>query len=486
MEGFLGVLMICYTVSLCFYVALQVRSGKTELFSVRNFFLLGFIVFQMTSFTVSMFTGYYDTLRAGDLAMAGLEYTFLLSLFLPIFLLVYDRGWVADKIASWYRPKYGAPNVTTLLALAVAFLIAALIMRLGIGNIPVVGVLAFVLYIGLASAAASLAAWAWAPRVHNVLVGLIAGTVILGSLVLSVYQAFGRRDLLSVLIATLWGAFHGHWGRIGLRRASVQLVPLGAGAVVLLAAFTAGRQEGANKLDLAQSVGRIFDSGGEGGISQGILAMASGQAAAACSLWIIDTRPETFEYDTLHSLRYLIGHPIPRILWEDKPIALGLEMSYQGRVRGKSIGFNFGPGLIGHIKNDNPWLALLPYSFGLAILFRLMDKLIRQNPGNPIVVVPLGVTLGDVLALARGEAGLFLSRTIISTTGAIITMKICASVVGMLGLAPPLSGTPQPGDWDEGEGHDHGPEALDEQVWDADIAAAYTQDDAGEYDSRAS
>lgn len=141
---------------------------------------------------------------------------------------------------------------------------------------------------------------------------------------------------------------------------------------------------------------------------------------------MIETRPDPFPYDTLHSLRYFLTHPIPRVFWGDKLTGLGLAMVEQGSVRQKGKGFNFGPGFPGHIFNDNPWVSLVVYSVGLAMTLRFMDRVIIRFPVNPFVIVPMGVAVGEILVLARGELGLFFVRTVASTGGAWIAMWLCA------------------------------------------------------------
>jgi hypothetical protein len=243
-----------------------------------------------------------------------------------------------------------------------------------------------------------------------------------------------------------------------------------------MAGLSAGRTEDDRKLGFVESITRVTS----GNIGEGILAMASGQAAAACSMWLIESRPGSFPYDTLHTFRYFIGHPIPRIIWENKPMALGWVMPEQGNVRGRSKGFNFGPGLMGHVWNDNPWISLIPYAFGLAFLMRFMDQVVRLNPSNPFLVIPLGCALGDILGLARGETGLFLSRSVLMMTFSWAGMGFCAAILGAMGLRTPAAGSEQPtGETAPDElGYSDDTRTIVSQEYDADLAIAYEHSDA--------
>lgn len=468
MTTILGILMLIVALVVGWVAITQSRRGQTDLFCVRNFFLLGFVVFQLTSATITFWTGYYDALVCTDYATTGLFYTIVCLTWLSLFMLFYKHNAPAKWLATKLRSRHGESGPMSMLVLALSFLVAAIFCRLVLTQIPVVGVLALVVTTGLAGAAAGMASWAWAPRPFNPLVAVFAGAIIFGALGIVLYQAFGRRDALSVVIACVWGAHHGYWKHIGIRAAMKQLVPLGLAGLVFMGGLSAGRSEKDYHLGFVESITRV----GSGNVGEGILAMASGQAAAACSMWIVETRPHSFPYDTLHTFRYFIGHPVPRIIWPEKPMALGWEMTAQGNVRGRSKGFNFGPGLVGHIWNDNPWISLIPYAFGLAFLLRFMDRLVDLSPTNPFIIVPLGCALGDIVGLPRGETGLFLSRAVLMMVAAFLGMAFCAGLLSLLGFraaaAPADAGDVAPPDWDGQLAHD--------VLVDPGIAAEYTDD----------
>lgn len=465
MQTLLGLILSLVAIWLTGSLLNQARRGKVDLFSVRNFFLVGFIVFQLTSGALTLWTGYYDALQCSDYTRTGAIFTGMALLFLLLYLGFYRWGKPATAIAARLRIRHGEAGPMTMLVLAACFLVGAIFWRLVLIQVPVLGVLASIVHVGLAAAAAGFAAWVWAPRWSNPFVAIVTVAIIGIALADCLYGAFGRRNALSVVIACLWGAHHGYWKHIGVRRASGQVGALLAGALIFLAAFTAGRKQSGtdSKLSVGESISRLA----EGNLGQGFLDMATGQGAAACSMWLIETRPDGFPYDTFHSLRYFLGHPVPRIIWEGKPLALGGVMPRQARVKGRNWDtFSFGPGIIGHIANDNPWLTMVPYAFGLAFLMRFMDHLIRLHPRNPFVIVPLGVALGDVLGLARGETGQFLSRAVIIIVAVWVSMSVCAMVLGMLGLHVPRANQEPEIDDQTGASPDAGSGLIDPQLAD--------------------
>jgi len=430
MERLYAIILALSGIALIYRMYRQAKRGNVDVFSTRNFFLVGYIIFIFNSGVFTLGFDFYPELRIQNPAKSGAIYTFIALTYLVIFLWTYKSGFIADRIANKVNPKFSVQGPIPMLVLAVTFMVLSCVFKFVLGQIEFLGVITQTLAIGMAAASAALAAWAWAPRPFNIIVGTIAAALIFLAMGLAVYQAFGRRDVLSVMLAALWGAHYGHWRHIGLKRSLAQIVPVALLTLFAVASFTGARalSSGAH-LGFTESFRRVT----QGDVSDGLFQMGA-QDTASCSLWLIETRPEPFHYDTLHSFRYFIGHPIPRRFWETKPSALGLTMVNEASIKNKARGFNFGPGLCGHIMNDNPWLSLVPYAVGIGIMLRFMDRLVLRFPLNPFVVVPMGVAVGEILALPRGELGLFLVRTVASSSGVWIIMWLIALVGGAIGL----------------------------------------------------
>ena len=76
-----------------------------------------------------------------------------------------------------------------------------------------------------------------------------------------------------------------------------------------------------------------------------------------------------------------------------------------------------------------------------ALLLRFFDTLVARGIRNPLIMLPLGSTLGQVLALARGESSVFTWIFVYGTTttfGATILLVWLSRLVGIGGGAPPL------------------------------------------------
>lgn len=461
MERLYAVILAISGILLLLRMFNQARRGEVDVFSTRNFFLVGYIIFILNSGIFTLGFDFYPQvqLRAQTPATSGAIYVIIALLYLVLFMRTYTSGFLADRFANKVNLRFSVDGPIAMLVLAGALLILSVTFKFGLGQLQFVGVLTQTLAIGMAAGAAALAAWAWAPRPFNAVVGTLAAAVILLAMGLALYKAFGRRDVLSVMLAALWGAHYGHWRHIGIKRSLHQIIPVGAAGLVALASFTGARTltEGAH-LGFVESFRRVT----QGDVGEGLLQMGA-QDTAACSLWLIETRPDPFPYDTLHSLRYFLAHPIPRVFWENKPTGIGLAMVDQAGVKQKAKGFNFGPGMCGHVMNDNPWVSLIPYALGIAVMLRFMDRMIGRYPFNPFVVVPMGVAVGEILALARGELGLFMVRTVASSGGVWIAMWFCATIGSAMGIRSSAAPTGAP--------------AEPESVIDPDLAAAYGESD---------
>ncbi|MCH9057726.1 MAG: hypothetical protein IIB55_03755 [Planctomycetes bacterium] len=418
-------------------VLVQAFRQRTDLISLRNFFLLGFVIFQLISAALSFRTGDFGDFPVFNPSTTGLIYSALISVFLFVFLLTYRLGWIAKGLA-WRTPiRPVIPNDIAMLILAVVIVLVGGLLRLLAQGAPVetigggfAAVFAEIVGVTFLAAATGIAGWVWAPRALNPLIAGIAGGIVVFALAVLLFKAFGRRDLLAVLMAFGWGAYHGYWKRLGPKAALFRFVAAGMIGLVFLAMFTAGR----SGRERNRSIGQTIAAMQQANFKEGLVALTTGQFAAANSMYFIESRPHVFEYDTFHTVRYVLGHPIPRAIWAGKPNALARDAPVQARIRGKRANYSIGPGIIGHIANDNPWLTLLPYAIFLALLLRYADEMVWLHPSNPFVVLPIGVSLGQIIALPRGELGLFLFWGVASIVMAAMFMFVASRLLGVLGL----------------------------------------------------
>ncbi|TVQ32395.1 MAG: hypothetical protein EA376_05870 [Phycisphaeraceae bacterium] len=471
MVPLITILMVLLTIALCVMMLKQYVSGSHDLLSLRNFFLMGFIVFQLTSAIVLLRTQVYGSLTIQDLPATATKYAVMVLLFLGIFLVAYSRGWIARGLARLTPAGEAAPGVTSTLTLAIAVLFIGLVFRFGLGQIPLIGTLTNTMSIGILSLAAGMAAWAYAPRLWNPIVGAVACGVILLALAAVIHNAFGRRSLLSVLTCVMWGAYHSHWKHMPPVRSLFRFGVLTAGAVAMMAAFTVIRSGVERERSAVEQMQLMQQSAGK--LREGVVDMVSGQDTARNSMWLIENYPYRFDYITLHSLYYFVVHPIPRQYWPEKPDALGrMTVRHSRAGRYKQANFSIGPGMIGHIAADNPLLALIPYAIGLGLILRYFDEVVRLHPYNPFMVLPMGTALGQIIGLPRGELGLFLFNALWGIIAAYILMIVVARTMAVLGWRIQYDEA-LPSEYESADDWEHGYEAYD------DYGDKYTTDPYG-------
>jgi hypothetical protein len=128
------------------------------------------------------------------------------------------------------------------------------------------------------------------------------------------------------------------------------------------------------------------------------------QDTAHNSGWLVDHFPSNNELKPFHGLAYLLVNPIPRALWQDKPVAIGILMQEQTRAAG-----NLGPGVIGHGWAELMWFGVIYYGLFFGAFTVIVDRLIVWRLHNPYFCIAVGSSLGNVLGLPRGETALFLA-----------------------------------------------------------------------------
>ncbi len=413
----------------------QAIRGQVDLFSIRNLFLAGFIVFQLTSAILGLGFFIFGDVQPTNFFLVPLIYAFMVTVFLWLFAWSYRREWsplrLVRKSGSGWDGDAGG-----WILLAFIMLGFGIGLKMGLIYIPLINILASQAGGGVIAAAAACAGWAWAKNFRNPTIAVLAIAVLAAASALILYQAFGRRPVLGVLLAFGWALYWGAWRTLPvgalLRRISIW----GTASIVLLVAYTASRSAAAqyDKRGITEMLRAIVDIRSDD-FTAGITAVFSGQNAGGLSMWSIETYGSSYPYDPLHQVKYLASIPVPRQYWAGKPEPLGKLIVDHGYIRRKGSGnkYNVGPGIIGHAAHDFPWIALPLYAVGIGFLLRCMDEKVRWSPHVPVALLPMGVALGQVLALPRGESALFLFEGAVAITGAWIFLRLGGRIVSLFG-----------------------------------------------------
>lgn len=123
-------------------MAYEYLVGKKDLLCIRNFFLLGFIVFQLTSATIPLITQDTRPYMLRDLTGTAAMYAVWSTIFVVVFLLTSAKGWVARPLARWMPTTHVIPSVPMMLVLAFVLTAAAVVLHQVVVYVPLIGVVA--------------------------------------------------------------------------------------------------------------------------------------------------------------------------------------------------------------------------------------------------------------------------------------------------------------------------------------------------------
>ena len=217
----------------------QQITNRHRLLTIRNFALLGFVVFQLTGGFLPLWTtedGRYNI----SWVPTGFQYSLMATIFLIVFFPMYHWGVGAKRLAKWTPTSSVVPGTGTMLWLAGIFTILAVVLRLGV-NIPYVSMIASRAGIGFAAVAVGFTAWVWIRSIWNPVYMIWFGCVMAANLALVLSQSFGRRNLIALGAAMMWGMYYSKLrfmrpAALIVRVAIVSIPPL-----FLVAAFTSVR-----------------------------------------------------------------------------------------------------------------------------------------------------------------------------------------------------------------------------------------------------
>ncbi len=432
MTTLVALYMIVLAAVLLAVPAYQAYTGKEEVVSVRNFFILGLVIFQVTGAAISILTDDISHFQPVNMESSSVIYAFMLTVFVAIFGLTYRSSTgLFDRLFA--RRAHGVSSFSraSLLVIAATSVLLGLLCKFVLVYIPVLGPGFERAGAGMYVVAVGLATWAAVGRLYNPVYVVPAVAIVLTTIFLSMNFAFGRRTLLGLVIVIMWAAYFGHWRNLGLRATVTRAAFVAGAGLVLLALVTSARTGAFRQQTAAQNLSALKGAS----IQQGLVDLATGQRAALNSMWLIESRPQSMEYDTLHSVRLFLLFPIPRWAWAEKPTALAITMA-QDEIYVQNVGkdWNVGPGIIGHIENDNPFLALWMYPIILGVMIRFLDRATSWFASNPFIVLPIGTIVGQIVGVPRGELGAFLFLGVINVVSTYVLMKVVSIGLRTLGL----------------------------------------------------
>ena len=416
-------LLVLLIIAIVVVVLRDAGAGITPGISNRNIFLVGFIYFQPMSGAITLLFDQNERgLYLNDPGRTGLGFAAICWLFTVLFL-VFDR--MAKSIlvrAAKPRPFVDLSGFG-IMCLALIGIAVGLLCRFVLGYVPILGVITVQLSVGVLTASCCLMAYQWAKNMWNgpaIAVFLFCLTATVAALLVN---AFGRREILGVFMSIAWMLYFLKWrslprGQLVAR--SFFWITLILGVMVVFSAARSGKEKERTVGDYVQAIGRLSTED----LVEQVVGGVGGQFAGGTSMWVYETRPENYAYEPLHSLVYFVTFPVPRQYWSEKPNSLGRNITIQSGVGGVTVGeHSFGPGLVGHVVNDFPPIALPLYAALLAFLLRYLDLRLAGNAWNPFEMCILGSGTAQIFAVARGELALFVINALGTMAGAWLLVR---------------------------------------------------------------
>lgn len=413
-------------VALVAMMSVQGLSRRVDLFSIRNLYLAGFIVYHIFS-PVSVLrsegrsTGFHYT----DLDRSGNWMLVYVYVFAIVYLLSYHRLRLSSRLAAKIPITSATASDSMLTGLAISLVIASLVFQIISFSVPPLRGVAINIAVALAATGCAITGWVWGAHRLNPVVLLMVALVFSISIGVSLLGFFSRRPLISILAGFAWGAYY-RWARqLPVGRLLISTLPLFLGAGVVVAAYTAIRTpEGRSTQETLQKMSQADLSVG----SQSIL---GGQSSGAAALWILDTYPRYLEYSHLNSARTLVFWWVPSVLWPDKPAPLGNDIAKLARLeRVNRDKITLPPGVVGYAAAEGGFYALILYAIFFGQFTRFFDELVRLHSTNPFVLLPVGCATGQFIGLARGEIAVFANLAMLSVISAFLILYLTALAFG--------------------------------------------------------
>ncbi len=424
--------------------------GKAPLLTIRNFFLVGFTLYQVTSGAISLYNlnSFTSEIILSKQDQIASTYLLWVVIFEIVFLCAYRWGFGSKRLASWTPIIRGHTREPILWLFAFCLLGVALVLRVSI-LVPYVSILTSHIGTSVAAVAAGLGAWIWIRRPFNPAAAGVMFIVLFLAIAIGItgVSVFGRRPIVAIAGCLTWGMYYSR--AKDLRPSTVMLgaAVFGLIPIVLVAKFTTVRgtfPEGSSPFTRISMIAQADTM-------TGVIDIASGQECAAWSMHLMEMYPEYHDYRHMHAIKYFFQFPVPRVIYPTKPEALASIAWRDADLSGKPEEFTIGPGIVGHAAAEGGFYALIVYAIALGLFIRYFDAVLDRSPSQPFVVLPIGASLGNLIGIPRGETPNFAFEFAIGVVGSFVILIFVARLLKLMGLITDQDFTPY--DPDE-EAHD--------------------------------
>ena len=411
-------------------VVVPYLKGRRDLITTWNLFWIGSLMFMGNSALQAEVAIRNPPLRQWR-ALETVDYLWFYAgviTFYTTIMLVYYRYRLPTKLAGTLLRKWPPLGVGSLvLLLGICVLVSLLrVMPIPIPFLGQVGV-----QLGATApiygAVFALVAW-WRQRSNLLLVGILTGAASYALLFSVIGGATGRRQLLGTLAVVPICLYWLHWRYRSRTKTLAWIIVAGMAGLLLLGSYSTFRH---NRDNIEDSFGKAIERIMR--LPQNLFSFEhmnlTGQNAVEVSLTAVNVYRNELPAEPLHSLIFVVINPVPRNLWEDKPVGLGLTFpQFVGAWRfGK---MTWGPGIVGHGFHEGGLHMLVFYGFLLGSFLKFFDSLLVEQPWNPFLLAALCGSSGHILGWVRGDIGVFTIQIVNACVFALVLSAIGRMVIG--------------------------------------------------------
>lgn len=416
----MGISAALTTIVLVAVVVSGAVQRRTDLLSFRNIFLLGFCFFYGLA---TIFIAFLD--QSGFIYQPQGSGYLPLAIMTPGFaaLFMLADGW-GQKWSGIQKlvPKVAVPPTTPSLMIGIVLCLLVAVAGLTTGGDYFSATVSQVRP-ALASCAAGLATYFLVSKKYNPVAWGVFLFVFALSLLLCVTGSIDRRYSLSVFIVVAWVWYYTDLRYKSLAFTLGKMAIIGAVIAFFIVIYSGIRGGAAEDRTIEKRIEQFREaSQNPTSVKKGALDSVLYQDAPINTLYIIENYPDIQPLDPFNGLLFFATNPIPRFLWEDKPIGLGSALRDQF-----GIAANLGPGIIGHGWSEGMWIGVAGYALVFGLLCGVLDRATRENATNPFFLSVFGGSMGNFVGLARGETSLFM---VLLVSGAVA----CLIVLGLMNL----------------------------------------------------
>jgi hypothetical protein len=424
-SGMLGTLLTLIISGILIY---KIVKRQWDMLSFNTIFLLGFMQFHC--FAVMAFWLFMGDEAFPNHTPTEASWNFMTTMMIP-FIVAYLVAYRVARNFTWMQkiiPPIELPVSYSGMLVVLAVMVAGILLTTLAGFANLLEFFVIMVRPAFCGFAVGLAVVLVCRQPANPLFWIVLAATFLFGVVISTTFQSGRRDALGIFFSALWMAYWS-WLRYRPLKKQVGVVAIG-GTAALMFLFAYSNMRGLlspEESTLGARANQLSDiaSGKVNPLESKNTKAVIFQDACLYTCYVMEEYPRTHPLVPFNGLAFFITNPIPRVIYENKPVAMGIQVQ-----KHLNAGGNLGIGIIGHGWAEGLYIGMIAYAVFFGVVYRVMDTAIKQRAYNPYFLAAMGTGLGHMLALPRGEVSLFAVLWFYGFLSIVFLMWVVKAVLG--------------------------------------------------------